>query len=293
MTINPLQIRELFGNPAPPQVIWEEQFDGFNKELIEMGMKDWQSVTEEELWYYFHDLTYMELQPDLFAHLFPVCLKFWYDTLMRNDSAERGDADLHRSLLRGQILTKMVTPEQRQAIYQFMHDAFIERLENERGFIYAASSTPAYGWMYRFNSIGLVIPIIDRIWDSWWRLDHPGKAVCAIMWASGLIYDEGENPIFGAWTRELGGGGPYLTESDSQIYDSAWLPENLEFLRGTLSSRYLHTKLVQATETLRGEPEHPVALTVTNQAAERLEMLEGRIATLLHDLNTPSADQFI
>lgn len=230
----------------------------------------------------------MKLQPDLFAHLFPVCLKFWYDSLMRNEAAACGDAEFHYALHHGRILQKMVTLEQRELIYQFMHDAFIERLEREMGFIYTESSTPAYG----FNSIGLIAPIIDRIWKSWWQLDHPSKAVCAIMWASGLVYNKGENPIFGRWERESGGGGPYLPESDAQIYDAAWLPENLQFLSTTLTKNYLQTKLVQAAEVVRDEPAHDIVLNVSNQAKERVETIETRIAALIHGLNTASLHQF-
>lgn len=49
MKITALQIREIFGNPVPPLVIWEEQFDGFNKELVEIGTKDWRHISEADL----------------------------------------------------------------------------------------------------------------------------------------------------------------------------------------------------------------------------------------------------
>ena len=42
------------------------------------------------------------------------------------------------------------------------------------------------------------------------------------MYASGLIYLKGENPIYKASTPERGGGGPYLTEIDSPLFDRAW-----------------------------------------------------------------------
>ena len=57
--------------PAPkPQHVWEKQFDYFDKELHEMARMDWERVPDDYLWYYFHDLTYSVLQPDLFRHLF-------------------------------------------------------------------------------------------------------------------------------------------------------------------------------------------------------------------------------
>jgi hypothetical protein len=79
--------------PAPkPQKVWEEQFDGFNDKLGELARMD--RVPDEYLWY---------LQPDLFRYLFPTCLKCWYEALMRNEDASRGDGDFHYALLRGQI----------------------------------------------------------------------------------------------------------------------------------------------------------------------------------------------
>src|SRR5207302_5957368 len=96
--------------PAPkPQKTWEEQLDYFNDKLGEMARMDWDRVPDDYLWYYFHDLAYVELQPDLFRHLFPACLRYWYDTLMRNEDATYGDSDFHNALMRGQILERMLS----------------------------------------------------------------------------------------------------------------------------------------------------------------------------------------
>jgi hypothetical protein len=62
--------------PAPkPRTVWQEQFDGFNEKLSDLAQMDWDRVPDDYLWYYFLDLAYVELQPDLFRHLFPTCLK--------------------------------------------------------------------------------------------------------------------------------------------------------------------------------------------------------------------------
>ncbi|MFQ4141762.1 hypothetical protein [Chlorogloeopsis sp. ULAP02] len=287
MRITPQRSRQIFGNPAPPQTVWEKQFDYFDSELKKVAQKDWRKITGEDLWYYFHDLAYVELQLDLFKYLFPICLNYWYETLMKNQSAACGDAEFHYSLYRGKILEKMMTPRVREAIYNFFHDGLIARIEAERGFIYTKASTPAYAWIQRFNSIGYVAPIINRIWTTWWKLDHSGKAVSAIMYASGLIYLEGENPIFGMWTPEDGGGGPYLNESDASIYDVGWLNENLEFLRNTLSVQYIQKKLKQAADTLQLEPEKNMAYQVAEDAQTRGEVIELCIEDLLTKLSKP------
>ena len=278
--------------PAPrPQEVLEQQFDYNNDELGEMARMDWDRVPDDYLWYYFHDLAYVELQVDLFRHLFPACLRYWYDTLMRNEDASCGDSDLHYSLMRGQILEKMLSESERQSLYDFFRDGFLDRIESERGFAYEQSRDPmissgksANSWIFRFNSLGIVAPVIPQIWEAWWTLDHPGKAVCAVMYASGLVYLKSENPIYGVWTPWYGGGGPYLTEIDSPLFDWTWRTDNLSFLRETLSVDYVTQKLDEAASTLSDCHEAVLARRVADDARTRKDVIEIRIDDVLENL---------
>lgn len=288
MQITPERSRHIFGNPSRPLVIKENQFDGFDKELKQIAKKHWKDITEEDLWYYLHDLAYVDLQPELFKYLFPVCLNFWYNTLMNNDSADRGDAEFHHSLHRGEILETMVTEKQKKEIYDYFYDGFLERIEKERGFEYIGMNTPAYAWMYRFNSLGYIGPIIEKIWLSWWEVNTPGKAVSAIMYASGLIYLKGENPIFAEWTPRKGGGGPYLTESDTDIFDTGWLKENIDFLKQILSVKYIQEKVQLAATQLLNEPEADMAQEVANDALRKGDIIRIRIEDLIKNLSRPN-----
>jgi hypothetical protein len=278
--------------PAPkPKEVWEQQFDYFNDELAEMAQMDWDRVPDDFFWYYFHDLAYVELQPDLFRHLFPACLKYWYDTLMKNEDASCGDADFHYGLMRGQIFQKMLSENERCSVYDFLRDGFLDRIEAERGFVYDQSRDPmissgksANAWIFRFNSLGIVAPVIPQIWETWWTLDHPGKAVCAVMYASGLVYLKGENPIYGVWTCKYGGGGPYLTEIDGSLFDWSWRTDNLSFLRRTLSVDYVTQKLDQAARTLADCPEAVLARRVADDAKTKTDVIEIRIDNLLKNL---------
>jgi hypothetical protein len=113
--------------PAPkPGKVWEQQFDGNNRELAELAQMDWDKIPDDYFWYYFHDLTYVDLQPDLFRHAFPGCLKYWQETLMRNESAECGDADFHRGLMRGRIAEKMLSEKERRSLHDFFRDGFLD-----------------------------------------------------------------------------------------------------------------------------------------------------------------------
>ena len=90
----------------------------------------------------------------------------------------------------------MVTPQQRDAISEFIRDSFLERLDAEPGFAYEGSRTPAYGWIGRFNSVGLIMPRIDLLWEPWWASRHTRSGRAALQYCSGLMYLEGENPLF-------------------------------------------------------------------------------------------------
>jgi len=278
--------------PAPkPQEVWEKQFDYFNDKLGEMARMDWGRVPDKYLWYYFHDLAHVELQADLFRHLFPACLKYWYDTLMRNGDASPGDSDFHYALMRGRILEKMLSESERRSLCDFFCDGFLDRIEAERGFAYEQSRDPmissgksSNAWIFRFNSLGIVAPVIQQTWDAWWTRDHPGKAVCAVMYASGLVYLKGENPIYGVWTPEYGGGGPYLTEIDSPLFDWTWRTDNLSFLRETLSVEYVTRKLDEAARTLSDCPETVLARRVADDAKTRKDVIGIRIDDLLENL---------
>ncbi len=263
-----------------PQEVLERQFDGFDDVLESLARTPYDQIDFSRLWYYHHDLAYVELQPDLFAYLFPVCLMDWHGSLMRNEPCSHGDSEFHYGVRQGMVLEKMVDPKQRGAIYDFFRDGFVERLDAERGFVYAGSRTPAYGWMHRFNSLGIVMPGIDLLWKRWWSLDTPGRAVAALQYCSGLMYAEGKNPFFPAWTPEDGGGGPYLWENDSHIHDAGWAEDNLAFLRTALTVEFVSDRVATAVSRLRGEPEWEKARRLLDDLLNAQELLTLRTAEL-------------
>jgi hypothetical protein len=183
----------------------------------------------------------------------------------------------------------MLTPAQRQQVYEFMRDSFLDRLEQERGFVPQA----AYRWMARFNSVGLIMPHISMLWDSWWSLQSCGQAVAAFEYCSGLMYFDGENPLFEIWTPSLGGGGPYLWNTDSMLYDCGWLPENVEFLKSVLTLEFINTKVEVALERLRGQPEFERAAPMREQLSDRQELIASRIAELPQHLASADSDDWL
>ena len=167
--------------PAPkPEIVWQEQFDRNDEVLREMARLDWDQIgATGHLGSYHEDLAFVDLQPDLFRHVFPACLKLWYETLSRD---EANTSSFHVGLMYGQIIETMLSESERRSLYNFFADGFMDRIEAERGFVYHQSKTimissgkSANAWIYRFNTLGIIAPVIRQIWEDWWALDHPGK----------------------------------------------------------------------------------------------------------------------
>jgi hypothetical protein len=285
-TISWERARAIFGHADSPAEVWESQFDYCDDDLKRLAATPYRKIDRADLWYYFHDLAYVPLQPDLFNYLFPVCLMEWHHSLLNNEPCAQGDAEFHYALVRGNVLEGMLSAHQREEVYGFFRDSFLERLDAERGFVRAGSPTPAFGWMLRFNCLGLVVPCIEMFWKPWWQVETPGRAVCTLQYCSGLIYFEGENPIFDPWTAEHGGGGPYLAENNSFLFDAGLQPPNLEFLKRTLTAPYVLQKVQQAADRLDNEPERELARKISSDAATKREMIETMIAELFRLLET-------
>lgn len=274
------RVRGVFGDAQPPKTVWERQFDYCDAELWRLAKAPYEQIDFGDLWYYYHDLAYVELQPDLFAYLFPVCLMDWHRTLMRNEECAHGDAEFHSGVFRGNVFDKMLTANQCLAVYEFFRDSLLERIDVERGFIRSPEDYPAYGWIARFNSLAMVMPRIDLIWNAWWRLDTPGRAVTALQYCSWLMYLEGENPLFDAFVNERGADGVFLRTNDSRIWHSGWRSENVAFLQKTLSWQFVSSSIAAATNRLRGEPEQPLAEQVLRDLRDRRELIEARAQEL-------------
>jgi hypothetical protein len=273
------RVRAIFGNAPPVTQVWERQFDGGDDVLRRIAVTPHDEIDFADLWEYFHDLCDVELQPELFAYLFPVCLMDWHQSLMRSEACSHGDSEFHRSLVHGRILERMLTDRRRADVDAFFRDSFLTRLDAERGFQRAAG-TPVPGWVGRLNSPAMIMPRIESIWNSWWKVDTPGRAVCALVYVSGLAYLPGENPLLAPWTRERGFGGPLVWCNDSHIHDEPWLPANLEFFRATFTPDYVIAKAAQAADRLAAEPEGATARCVADDARRNRALVESRVAEL-------------
>jgi len=270
--------RAIFGNADSPAEVWERQFDYNDDDLKRIAATPYREIDRNDLWYYYHDLAYVELQPELFNYLFPVCLMEWHDTLMRDEDCAHGDAEFHYSLHKGSIFEKMLTAQQVEQVVDFFQDSLLQRIDAEPATVVPSLATHPFRWLCRFNSLGQILPCIERFWEPWWKLDTRGRAICVLQYCSGLIYFEGENKAFGIPFHN-GQYGPFVWESDARIH-AGWQPENIEFLRERLTFEYIMQKLESAAAHLLDTPEHGLALSMIADATSNHELLQSRISEL-------------
>jgi hypothetical protein len=103
------------------------------------------------------------------------------------------------------------------------------------------------------------------------------------------MYPKDENPVFFRWRPNRGGGPPSLWSYESLGFEERWLPENVEFLKRTLSMSYLKGKLEEAVARLKGAPEYDHAWAILSDFDGRVATITERLALLPERLATPSS----
>jgi hypothetical protein len=152
------------------------------------------------------------------------------------------------------------------------------------------SPSPTYGFFPAFASYGVITRDVENLWRRWWSLPNEGCAIAAIQYASCIICDDQQNPVFLAPVGEMGGGPPQLWEYESiASSEDCWQAENLKFLAETLSVPYLKSKLAEAMDKLK-EAGRLRAATVSRILEHETFRAEKRIPRLLEILSKPQAN---
>lgn len=274
------RLKSIFGRQQPIRQVTQRQFDGFDDVLERLSRTPVESIDFADLWYYHHDLAYQTLQDDLFAHLFPACLMDWHESLLVNRPCSHGDSEFHYGIINGDVLRKMLTHEQRVKVEAVFRDSMLTRMDRERGLVSCGSTTPAYAWIERLNSLGQCSECLPEIWERWWKVETYGRAVCLLQYCSALIYFEVDNPIFKPANPAIGGGPPCLWESDCLFGKMIWISANVEFLESFLTAERVATGLRSAAEKLSSEPEAAVAAQLANDSVDQLPLVEMRLEQL-------------
>lgn len=272
--------RAIFSDAPPPAEVWERQFDQFDEELRRLAATSVRDIKPADLWFYFLDLAYVELQPELFAYLFPVCLMHWHETLQASESCDR----FQYGLWKGEVLARMLTPEQRAQVVDFFRDSFLERIDAEPVSVEPVRGKDPFAWIERFNSLGLVIDRLRDLWEPWWSVATGGRAVAVLKYCSGFVYPMNDNPIVGFGTGLDFRFSPQLWQHDSDIPDASWREPNLRFLRDVLSFDYLVDKVGEATRRLTGESGEGLGDRLATELLWNQARVERRLGDLFQRL---------
>ncbi len=286
------RLQDIFWHPKPPMKVTQRQFDGADKELRVTAGKRWDEIDSSDYWHYLLDLCYVELQPDLFDYLFPAFLIRWWEGLVSRQGGPESECDFYRAIDRGQVFAKMMSLSRREQVYAWMVDAYMDAVDQWGGNLSLDYDSKAgnklQGPLTSFHAIGQSIPILPEIWDRLQDVKCLGVAQWWLVLGIGIAWDENECPYIPAWTRDHGGGGVYILESDASIFEHGYLAENLECLNAELTIQLLIEKLFEASPFL-SETSFFDLLFVTRQRLEMdPEFYQARIQRFLHYLGQPN-----
>lgn len=279
-------VRQAFGNPQPPKEITQKAFDYDTKHLHRLArLRLGDSADPGDLTGYCLDLTYTEVQTALFRWVFPFCLAAWRQELL-GAAPQYGVfvENFYPALVRGKILTKVTSEEERAAVARFFRETILEELDSQTQLRGVGSGAKPYRWMGAFATYGVLLPDLYLLWEAWWPASTVGRALGVVQYASCLIYGEQDNPVFPAWTPTEGGGPPELWSYEGFLYEDHWQEPNLAFLKTALTAETIGPALDRAVERLRESPELALAQQVQTDFACGMPLVRQRCSELLERL---------
>ncbi len=293
------RVSSIFDYPSPPQVIWEKHFDYDQEGFEEFVRTPYEKMNPHKLYYCHENMAYMELQPEVFAYVFPACLMDWHKTLMEDEPCYHATVGFHEALDQGRVLERMLTDAQREQVFDFFRDSFAAKLETQRGLptwdlIQKISRDEflrvheSYAVFRRFNTLGKAFPDIKPFWESIWSMQSIGAAVTASRYCFDLVYEIGRKVVQGLSPEKQFDGNygiEFIGESDSEFFRRGWLIENTLFVSEELSVDFLRSKLEQAAEVLRGESEESTVLRMLEELRLNPEVAAINIEMLLEHLD--------
>jgi hypothetical protein len=285
-------VRRAMGRSTAPSTITQEAFDsdeGHLKRLVRLQRGE--RAQPGDLWDYTQDLRYTEIQRPLLGYLLPVCLQAWHDDLRGTKGYGGFVEHFYPVLADRHVFDTHLTPQQTSAVSEFMRQAILQEIDDQRGLTHEGMNARPYRWIRALTTHGVLLPDIDSVWTSWWALGTIGRAVSAVQYISALMYPNEDNPVFAPWTSEGGGGAPCLWDFEGHLYTHRWLEPNVAFLRRTLTVSAVNDVLMRAVDGLTSEPEHEIASRMLGEFPTRSEMLAARcteLPTLLAQTQEPS-----
>jgi hypothetical protein len=283
-----ITLHRKLGAMRPPENVTQEAFEGDVRHLRRLArLRPGERADANDLWEYIRDLRYTKVQGPLFVYLLPFCLQALRDDL-RGFHEEYGGLieHLYPALADQHVFDQCLNEAQREAASEFIRQAILEEIDDQRGLSHAGSRSRPYRWVRALTTYGVLRPDAHRLWTDWWSLGTVGRSVAAVQYISCLMYPDRENPVFAPWTSDAGGGPPCLWDFEGHLYEHKWLQPNVDFLKGTLSVSTVRDLLGRAVDGLAGHTEFDTAAAIRADFPLCTQTVETRCAELPQFLET-------
>jgi hypothetical protein len=272
----------------PPEDITQEAFEGDVGHLRRLArLRPGERADANDLWEYTQDLRYTNVQGPLFVYLLPFCLQALRDDLRGFHEGYGGLIEhLYPVLADQRFFDQCLNEAQRETASEFIRQAILEEIDDQRGLSHAGSRSRPYRWVGALTTYGVLRPDANRLWTDWWSLGTVGRSVAAVQYISCLMYSEYENPVFAPWTPDAGGGPPVLWGFEGFLYSHRWLKPNVDFLKEKLSVQSVSDLLIRAVNGLAGHKEFDAAAAIQEDFPLCTATVETRCAELPQFLET-------
>jgi hypothetical protein len=287
------ELKELvhaLGDPPSPTAVWQSQFDGDDASLKRLAYaRPGEPVRIQDLLSYCDDLRYVdELQEGLLLRVLPHALHAWRGLLIKGGSGGFSEALCAALAKRREFISKTLGPDGTRGAARFMAATVLELMAKEDTLRHKGMRASPYRWSREFVSFGCAWDEVDLILAPWRAMAQPGLALCAVEYLASLVFTGAENPVFGTWTRDEGGGPIVPWENASVGFEESWSPAAVERLRGRLAGNAAADWLSDAADRLKDHPDRAVAVKAAAAAAVRGPRLASRTADLCRYLSTPT-----
>jgi hypothetical protein len=278
------RLRRIFGNPTPPRLVTESQFDYMNNKLNKLAATPYEEMDFRQLIYYYEDLAFVELQPEVFQYLFPACLMHWHQSLQDNQACTAIGMDFHLCIRLGNVFDKMLSKKQLDDVNSFFADSFLFRLDKEVNLTSLTSSFSKFTCLFRLNSLACIAPITN-IWRAWWSLSTVGRARAALKYINEFLFYDEPSPFMNRYWLRMGNGTYGFDRVDLWEIecntDLQWRAENVAFLKEVLTIDFLVDRLSAIVDLYSNDSEAgAIATLLKTELYARTEIVQHRIDEL-------------
>ncbi len=275
------RLRTALGFPRP-EILTQDSYDADEETIRRIrdgrpAVRDWDGYIEAAIYG-------KPFQPDLFGYVLPEILTRWEETIGENHFGELVPLALVR------CLPVAIPLEQMLPVAEYLAESVLDRFERLEWLAPPdrAASNVVYQWVEMLGTAALVPGSIRHLMAAWSRLETVGPATAMMQFASCVFYRTTENPLFPAWTPQLGGGPPCLWEEPGFAFGRGWHPSNTVGLADSLSPE----RLIELA-TLASDLVHPVdrglARHIVSEIPVRRSFIEDRWPLLLKMLEEPQS----